>query len=144
VRPCEVERMWSDCGQIDRARLRPRSVLLFASNARHGSWNCGSCVDGCRIASLGLKFRRLQFLSRNSGNMWPFRRASVRNMIPVGMRGVVTHFRCSGCDWTLTLESPFFYSDTVRGAEESRKAKAWYSAHDCSVFQKPAKKSNKS
>jgi len=74
--------------------------------------------------------------------MWPFRR--VRKMIPFGRKGVVTQFRCSHCDWTLDLESPFFYSDAARRAEESHKSKAWYSAHDCSMFQKPAKKSQKS
>ncbi len=117
------------------------SAFQFASDARDGIWNCGSRVDDCRIGSLGLKFQRSQFLSPNSGNMWPFRRMSVRKMIPFRTRGIVTHFCCSECDWTLDLECPFLDSDHARRAEETHKAKHWYSAHDCSRFQKPAKKS---
>ncbi len=110
----------------------------------HGSRACGSRVDGCRIASVGLKFRRSQFLSRNSGNMWQFRRVSVRKMIPFSEKGIIKQFHCSKCDWTLDLECPFLYCDHARRAEESHKAKHWYSAHDCSRFQKPAKRSEKS
>ena len=120
------------------------STFQFASHTRHGSRACGSRVDGCRIASVGLKFRRSQFLSRNSGNMWQFRRVSVRKMIPFSEKGIVKQFHCSKCDWTLDLECPFFYSDHARRAEESRNAEHWYSAHDCSRFQKPAKRSGKS
>src|SRR6266853_3079666 len=123
------------------------STFQFASHTRMEAGladHVGSRVDDCRIASVGLKFRRSQFLSRNSGNMWQFRRASVRKMIPFSEKGIVKQFHCSKCDWTLDLECPFLYCDHARRAEESHKAKHWYSAHDCSRFQKPAKRSEKS
>jgi hypothetical protein len=59
-------------------------------------------------------------------------------MIPFLAEGVVMRFRCSECHWTFDLESPFFYSDSARLAEESHKVMKWYSAHDCSRFAKPA------
>lgn len=68
--------------------------------------------------------------------IWPFRHT--RKMILVLAKGVVIQFRCSECHWTIDLESPFFYSDRERRAEESHKVMEWFSEHDCSRFAKPA------
>jgi hypothetical protein len=74
-----------------------------------------------------------------ASNIWPFRRLPTRKMIPFPAKGVVTQFRCSECDWFILLESPFLYHDRRSRAAATKKAEGWYSAHDCSLFQKQMK-----